>query len=56
MTLNGFTDYHSIRRTFKPEKTNTNRGNKSLSEDNTIVIMDRSIQDNKAWMEAVNAN
>ena len=53
LTLNGFADDHSIRRTFQPEKTNTNRGNKSPSEDNTIAIMERSMQDLNAWMEAV---
>ena len=53
MTLNGFTDDHSIRRTFKPEKTNINRGSQSQSEDDTIVIVERSMQNIKAWMEAV---
>ena len=53
LTLNGFSDDHSIRRTFKPEKTNTYRDNKSPSEDDTIAIMERSMQDIKAWMEAV---
>ena len=33
LALNGFAYDHSIRRTFKPEKTNTNRGNKSPSEE-----------------------
>ena len=41
LTLNGFADDHLIRRTFKSEKTNTNRGNKSPSEDNTIAIIER---------------
>ena len=53
LTPNGFADDHSIRRTFKPETTNTNKGNESLLEDNTIAIMERSIHDIKAWMEAV---
>ena len=48
LTLNGFAVDHSIRRTFKPETTNINKGNESPSEDNTIAIMKRSMHDIKA--------
>ena len=54
LTLKAFVDDHSIRRTFQPEKTSTNKGNKSPPEDNTIAIMVKSMQEIKAWMEAVN--
>ena len=53
LTLNGFADNQSIRRTFKPETTNTNKAKYTPPESNTIVIMERSMQDIKAWMEAV---
>ena len=53
LTLNSFADDHSIRRTFKPETTSTNKGNKSPPENNTIAIMKKSMHDIKAWMEAV---
>ena len=53
LTLNGFVDDHSIRRTFKPETTNTNKVNKIPPENNTIAIMEKSMHDIKAWMEAI---
>ena len=53
LTLNGFAEDHSIRKTFKPETTNSNQGNKSPPENNTIGIMEKSMHDIKAWMEAV---
>ena len=53
LTLNGFADDHSIRRNFKPEKRNTNKENKASSEDYTIMIMERSRWDIKAWIEAI---
>ena len=53
LTLNGFMDDHSIRRTFKPETTNTNKVNKTPPENITIAIMEKSMLDIKAWMEAV---
>ena len=53
LTLNGFMDDHSIRRTFKPETTNTNKVNKTSPGNNTIAIMEKSMHDIKAWMEAV---
>ena len=53
MTLNGFVDDHSMRRTFKPETTNTNKANKTPLESNTFAIMEKSMQDIKALMEAV---
>ena len=46
-------DDQSIRRTFKPETTNTNKVNKTPSENNTIAIMVKSMHDIKTWMEAV---
>ena len=56
LTLSSFADDHSIRRTFKPETTNTNIGNGSPSEDNTIAIMERSMHDIKTRMEAIKLN
>ena len=49
LTLNGFADDQSIRRTCKPETTHANKGNESPLENNTIAIMERSIHDIKAW-------
>ena len=51
--LISFADDPSIKRTFKQEKRNTNKDNKASSGDDTIMIMERSMQDIKAWMEAV---
>ena len=53
LTLNSFAEDHSIRRIFKPETSNTNKGNKSPPENNIIAIMEKSMHDIKAWMEAV---
>ena len=53
LTLNGYADDHSIRRTFKPETTNTKKANKTPPESNTIAIMKKSMQDMKAWVEVV---
>ena len=53
LTLNSFRDDHSIRKTFKQEEPNTIKINKSPSEDSTIAMLDRSMLDIKAWMEAV---
>ena len=52
LILNGFTDDHSIRRLFRLEKRNTNK-DKASSKDDTILIMERSMQDIKAWNESV---
>ena len=51
LTLNGFADDHSIKRTFKTETTN--KVNKTPSENNTSAIMEKSMHDIKAWMEGV---
>ena len=53
LMFNGFMDDHSIKRTFKPLMTNTNKVNKTPPENNTIAIMGKSMHDIKAWMEAV---
>ena len=43
LTLNGFADDHSIRRTFEPGKGNTNKDIKASSEDVTIMTIERSM-------------
>ena len=53
LTLNGFTNDHSIRRIFIPEKGNTNKDNKASSEDDTIMIIGRSMWDIKAWIKVI---
>ena len=53
LTLNGFIDDHSIRRTFKPGTTNMNKVNKTPPENNTIAIMEKFMHDIKAWVKAV---
>ena len=53
LTLNGFADDHSIRRTFKPETMNTNKVNKTPQENNTIAIMEKFMHDIKAWVEII---
>ena len=53
LTLNGFVDNHSIGRTFKPETMNTKKATKTPPERNSIAIMEKSMQDIKAWMEVV---
>ena len=46
LTLNGFADDHSVRKSFKPSKLD----HKELD---TIVIMEQSMQDIKVWMDQV---
>ena len=53
LILNGFMDDHSIRKTFSPETTNTNKVNKTSPENKTIAIMEKSMHDIKTWMETV---
>ena len=47
LTLNGFTDDHSVRLAFKPSKLD------HKEELDTIVIMEKSMQDIKVWMDQV---
>ena len=46
-TLNGFADDHSVRLAFKPSKLDNKK------ELDTIVIMEKSMQDIKVWMDQV---
>ena len=47
LTLNGFADNHSVRKAFKPSKLD------HKEELDTIAIMEKSMQDNKVWMDQV---
>ena len=47
LTLNGFPDDHSVRRSFKPSKLD------HKEELETIAIMEQSMQDIKVWMDQV---
>ena len=47
LILNRFTDDHSVRRTFKPERLDHHQ------ELNTIAVIEKSMLDIKAWMDAV---
>ena len=47
LTLNGFADDHSVRLAFKPSKLD------HKEELDTIVIMEKSMQDIKVWMDQV---
>ena len=47
LTLNGFADDHSVRRSFKPSKLD------HKEELETIAIMEQSMQDIKVWMDQV---
>ena len=52
LTLNGFADNHSIRKSFKPiPKGSTS--SMHINEDNTITIMEKSMLDLKSWMDAI---
>ena len=53
LTLNGFTDNHSIRKSFKPTIPEGNRSSVHTDEDDTTTIMKKSILDIKAWMDPV---
>ena len=47
LTLNRFADEYSVRRAFKPSKLDHKQ------EQNTIAIMEQSMQDIKVWMDQV---
>ena len=53
LTVNGFADDHSIRKSFKPVVPKTNSSSVDTNEDNTITIMENSMLDIKSWMDAV---
>ena len=53
LTLNGFADDHSIRKSFKPTVPKINSSSVHTDEDNTITIMKKSMLDIKSWMDAV---
>ena len=45
LTLNSFTDDHSLRKASSPHQTN--------DEDNTITVIEKSMMEVKSWMDAV---
>ena len=47
LTLNGFADDHSVRKTFRPDKLD------HYQELNTIAVIEKSMLDIKAWMDSV---
>ena len=47
LTLNGFADNHSVRKTFRPDKLD------HYQELNTIAVIEKSMLDIKARMDAV---
>ena len=53
LTLNGFADDHSIRKSFKPTVPKTNSSSVHTNEDDIITIMENSMLDIKSWMDAV---
>ena len=53
LTLNGFADDHSIRKSFKPTLPNRNSSSVHTDEDDTITIMEKSMLNIKSWMDAV---
>ena len=53
LTLNGFADDHSIRKSFKPTEPKGNSSFVHTNEDDTITIMEKSMLDIKSWMDAV---
>ena len=53
LTLNGFADDHSIRKSFRPTTPKTNSSSVHTNEDNTITIMQNSMLDIKSWMDAI---
>ena len=53
LTLNGFADDHSIRKSFRPTATKTNSSSVHTNEDDTITIMQNSMLDIKSWMDVV---
>ena len=53
LTLNGFADDHSIRKSFRPTAPINNSSSAHSEEDDTITIMQNSMLDIKSWMDAV---
>ena len=53
LTLNGFADDHSIRKSFKPTIPKGNGSSVHTDEDDTITIMEKSMLNIKSWMGAV---
>ena len=53
LTLNGFADDHSIRKSFKPTVPNRNSSSVHTNKDDTITVMEKSMLDIKSWMDAV---
>ena len=53
LTLNGFTDDNSIRKSFKPTIPKENRSPVQTDKNDTITIMEKSMFDIKSWMDAV---
>ena len=53
LTLNGFADDHSIRKSFRPKAPKTNSSSVTTDEDDTITIMQNSMLDIKSWMDAM---
>ena len=53
LTLNGFADDHSIRKSFKPTVPSRNSSSVHTDEDDTITIMEKSMLNIKSWMDAV---
>ena len=53
LTLNGFADDNSIRKSFKATIPKRNGSSVHTDEDDTITIMEKSMLDIKSWMDAV---
>ena len=53
LTLNGFADDHSIRKSFRPTASINNSSPAHSDEDDTITVMQNSMLDIKSWMDAV---
>ena len=53
LTLNGFADDHSIRKSFRPTAPINNSNSVHTDEDDFITIMQNSILDIKSWMDAM---
>ena len=46
LTLNGFADNHSIRKSFKPTVPNRNSSSVQTNEDDTITMMEKTMLNN----------
>ena len=53
LTLNGFADDHSIRKSFRPPAPRNNSSSVPTNGDHTITIMQNSMLNIKSWMDAV---